>query len=98
MGTASWGAAIVEAARRLRVRLHDEYNGVVPAGGLAATAEVGENPEAQRFAMHAYGAQFAEARVNIDTAELRVPRLLAGFAAGCIMNAKQSRSPFLAGL
>ena len=98
MGTTSWGSAIVEAARRLRARLHDEYDGVVPAEGLEATGEVGENPEAQRFAMHAYGAQFAEVRVNIDTGEVRVPRLLGVFAVGRIMNAKTARSQLLGGM
>ncbi len=98
MGTASWGSAIVEAARRLRARLSDEYDGVVPAGGLEATGEVGENPEAQRFAMHAYGAQFAEVRVNIDTGEVRVPRLLGVFAVGRVINAKTARSQFLGGM
>jgi xanthine dehydrogenase YagR molybdenum-binding subunit len=98
MGTASWGSAIVEAARRLRERLHDECGGVVPAEGLEATGEVGDNPEAQRFAMHSYGAQFAEVRVNIDTGEVRVPRLLGVFAAGRIINAKTGRSQFLGGM
>jgi xanthine dehydrogenase YagR molybdenum-binding subunit len=98
MGTASWGSAIIEAARRLRARLHDEYNDIVPAGGLEATGEAGENPEAQRFAMHAYGAQFAEVRVNIDTGEVRVPRLLGVFAAGRIINPKTARSQFLGGM
>jgi len=97
MGTASWGTAIVEAARKLRARLHEEH-GVIPAGGLEATGEGGENPEAQRFAMHAYGAQFAEVHVNIDTGEVRVPRLLGVFAAGRIMNAKTARSQFLGGM
>ena len=97
MGTASWGTAIVEAARKLRVRLQEEH-GVIPAGGLEATGEGGENPEAQRFAMHAYGAQFAEVHVNIDTGEVRVPRLLGVFAAGRIMNAKTARSQFLGGM
>jgi xanthine dehydrogenase YagR molybdenum-binding subunit len=97
-GTTSWGTAIVDAARRLRARLHDEYDGVIPAEGLEATGEGGENPEAQRFAMHSYGAQFAEARVNIDTGEVRVPRLLGVFAAGRIMNAKTARSQFLGGM
>src|SRR2546421_8018389 len=92
MGTTSWGSAIVEAARNLRVRLHDEHDGVVPAEGLEATGEAGENPEAQRFAMHSYGAQFAEVRVNIDTGEIRIPRLLGVFAVGRIMNAKTARS------
>ncbi|TMD63007.1 MAG: xanthine dehydrogenase family protein molybdopterin-binding subunit, partial [Chloroflexi bacterium] len=97
MGTASWGTAIVEAARKLRARL-EEVHGVIPAGGLEATGEGGENPEAQRFAMHAFGAQFAEARVNRDTGEVRVPRLLGVFAAGRIMNAKLARSQFLGGM
>jgi xanthine dehydrogenase YagR molybdenum-binding subunit len=98
MGTSSWGSAIVEAARRLRARLHDEYDGVVPAEGLEATGEAGENPEAQRFAMHGYGAQFAEVRVNIDTGEVRVPRLLGVFAVGRIINAKTGRSQLLGGM
>jgi xanthine dehydrogenase YagR molybdenum-binding subunit len=97
MGTASWGTAIVEVARKLRTRLQEEH-GVIPAGGLEATGEAGENPEARRFAMHAYGAQFAEVRVNIDTGEVRVPRLLGVFAAGRIMNAKTARSQFLGGM
>ncbi|HEX6553199.1 MAG TPA: xanthine dehydrogenase family protein molybdopterin-binding subunit [Ktedonobacteraceae bacterium] len=98
MGTTSWGAAIVEAARKLRARLHGEYGGIVPPGGLEETGEVGDNPEAQRFAMHAYGAQFAEVRVNIDTGEIRVPRLLGVFAAGRVMNAKTARSQLLGGM
>ena len=48
--------------------------------------------------MHSYGAQFAEVRVNIDTGEVRVPRLLGVFAAGRIMNAKTARSQFLGGM
>ena len=98
MGTTSWGAAIVEAARKLRARLHGEYGGIVPPEGLEEIGEVGDNPEAQRFAMHAYGAQFAEVRVNIDTGEIRVPRLLGVFAAGRVMNAKTARSQLLGGM
>jgi xanthine dehydrogenase YagR molybdenum-binding subunit len=97
MGTASWGTAIVEAARKLRERLQEEH-GVVPAEGLEATGEGGENPEARRFAMHAFGAQFAEVRVNRDTGEVRVPRLLGVFAVGRIMNAKLARSQLLGGM
>jgi xanthine dehydrogenase YagR molybdenum-binding subunit len=98
MGTASWGSAIIEAVRRLRTRLYDEYKGVVPTEGLEETGEAGENPEAQRFSMHAYGAQFAEVRVNIDTGEVRVPRLLGVFAAGRIINSKTARSQLLGGM
>ncbi len=98
MGTASWGSAIFEAAKNLRARLRDEYGGVVPAGGLEASGETGPNPEAERFAMHAFGAQFAEVRVDMDSGEVRVPRLLGVFGAGRIMNAKTGRSQFLGGM
>ena len=97
MGTASWGTAIVEAAHKLRARLQEEH-GVIPAEGLEATAEGGENPEAKRFAMHAFGAQFAEVRVNLDSGEVRVPRLLGVFAVGHIMNSKLGRSQLLGGM
>lgn len=97
-GTASWGSAIVEAARKLRAKLRDEYGGVVPAEGLEATGDVGGNPEAQRFSMHAFGAQFAEVRVNEVTGEVRVPRLLGVFAIGRVINPKTARSQLLGGM
>jgi len=98
MGTASWGTAIVDAAHKLRTRLYDEHGGVVPADGLEATGEAGQNPDAQRFSMHAFGAQFAEVRVDLDTGEVRVPRLLGVFAAGRVINAKLGRSQLLGGM
>jgi xanthine dehydrogenase YagR molybdenum-binding subunit len=97
MGTASWGTAIVDAARKLRARIAEEH-GVIPDEGLEAPGECRENPEAQRFAMHAFGAQFAEVRVNLDSGEVRVPRLLGVFGVGRIMNAKTARSQFLGGM
>src|SRR5258708_15866280 len=81
MGTASWGTAIFDAARRLRARLHDEYDGVIPAEGLEATGEGGENPEAQRFAMHSYAAQFAQAPLTPHPTEPPAPRRLSHSSA-----------------
>src|SRR6266699_782303 len=94
-GTASWGWAIFDAAQKLRARLHEEYGGIVPADGLEASGAFDTNPEAQQFSMHAFGAQFAEVRVNVDTGEVRVPRLLGVFAAGRIINPKTARSQLL---
>jgi xanthine dehydrogenase YagR molybdenum-binding subunit len=94
-GTASWGWAIFNAASALRARLHEEYGGIVPADGLEATGAFETNPDAQQFSMHAFGAQFAEVRVNVDTGEVRVPRLLGVFAAGRIINPKTARSQLL---
>src|SRR5207248_5323583 len=98
MGTSSWGTAIVEAARNLRARLHNEYAGIIPPEGLEALGEVGDNPEARDFSMHSYGAQFAEVRVNMDTGEVRVPRLLGVFGVGRVINAKTARSQLLGGM
>jgi xanthine dehydrogenase YagR molybdenum-binding subunit len=97
MGTASWGTAVVEACRRLRAALL-ERDDVVPAGGLEVSAEVGLNPEAQRYAMHAFGAQFAEVGVDVDTGEVRVSRLLGVFATGRVMNPKTARSQLIGGM
>jgi xanthine dehydrogenase YagR molybdenum-binding subunit len=94
-GTVSWGWAIFNAASDLRARLHEEYSGSVPADGLEASGAFDTNPEAQQFSMHAFGAQFAEVRVNVDTGEVRVPRLLGVFAAGRIINPKTARSQLL---
>ncbi len=97
-GTASWGWAICNAASTLRARLHEEYGGIAPADGLEASGAFETNPEAQQFSMHAFGAQFAEVRVNMTTGEVRVPRLLGVFAAGRIINPKTARSQLLGGM
>jgi xanthine dehydrogenase YagR molybdenum-binding subunit len=84
-GTASWGTAVTDAARRLRARLA-ELDGVIPAEGLEAQGDAGANPEAERLSMHSFGAHFAEVRVDADTCEVRVPRLLGVFAVGRVIN------------
>jgi len=96
-GTASWGTAIVDAARKVRFRLEAE-GGSVPAEGFDVLGEAGVNPEAKRFAMHSFGAQFAEVWIDRDTGRVRVPRLLGVFAAGHILHAKLARSQFLGGM
>jgi xanthine dehydrogenase YagR molybdenum-binding subunit len=58
----------------------------VPAEGFEVTAEMPDNPYTEQFAMHSFGAQFAEVRVHEDTGEVRVPHLLGVFAAGRIIN------------
>jgi xanthine dehydrogenase YagR molybdenum-binding subunit len=98
MGTASWTWAIAEAARALRSQI-DQCGGVVPAGGLHAEADTTDSidamPDASRFS---FGAQFAEARVDVDTGEVRVPRLLGVFAAGRIVSPTTARSQLLGGM
>ncbi|WP_406691441.1 xanthine dehydrogenase family protein molybdopterin-binding subunit [Saccharopolyspora sp. ID03-671] len=95
-GITCWGSAIVDAAQRLRAELPD--GGPVPDGGVAVTGRMPDNPHRSAFAMHAFGAQFAEARVNVDTGEVRVPRLLGVFAIGRVVNAKTAASQLLGGM
>lgn len=98
MGTASWTWAVIKACRALRdqVRARD---GAVPPGGLSAhadtTADIGALPAHARYA---FGAQFAEVRVDADTGEVRVPRLLGVFAAGRIVSPAQARSQLIGGM
>jgi xanthine dehydrogenase YagR molybdenum-binding subunit len=89
-GITSWGTAIFEAARLFRDR-----HGYSPAEGDQAEAAARDNPDAESYAMHAFGACFAEARVDADTREVRVPRMTAVFAAGRIINPKTARSQFI---
>ena len=92
-GTASWGSAVGAAARAFR----DKY-GTDPEDGAEAEAGTPENPDEERYAMYAFGAQFAEVRVNADTGEIRVPRLHGTFAAGRIVNPLTARSQLLGGM
>jgi xanthine dehydrogenase YagR molybdenum-binding subunit len=92
-GTTSWGSAVVRAARELRERY-----GPTPPAGAEATGDTGESPDAGRYAMYAFGAQFAEVRVDADTGEVRVPRLVGVFAAGRIINPKTARSQLRGGM
>ncbi|MFW5417698.1 xanthine dehydrogenase family protein molybdopterin-binding subunit [Nocardiopsis sp. CNT-189] len=92
-GTTSWGAAITAAAEELR-RLH----GRDPAAGAEARAGTPPNPEAERYAMSSFGAHFAEVRVDADTGEIRVPRLLGVFSIGRVVNPRTVRSQFIGGM
>jgi xanthine dehydrogenase YagR molybdenum-binding subunit len=97
-GTSSWGSAIVAAARELRARLKSDHGGTVPAAGLEVTADAARSSSAGRYAMHAFGAQFVEVRVNADTGEVRVPRMLGVFDVGRMINSKLGRSQLLGGM
>jgi xanthine dehydrogenase YagR molybdenum-binding subunit len=88
----------VAAAGQLRRALDSEHGGRVPPGGLEVTVTEPDNPYRQQYAMHSFGAQFAEVRVREDSGEVRIPRLLGVFAAGRIVNAKTARSQLLGGM
>jgi xanthine dehydrogenase YagR molybdenum-binding subunit len=92
-GITVWGSAVVEAARAFRDR-----HGQDPSEGDQAEAGTPDNPETERYAMHAFGAYFAEARVDADTGEVRIPRMTGVFAVGRIINPKTARSQLIGGM
>jgi xanthine dehydrogenase YagR molybdenum-binding subunit len=97
-GTASWGWAVTKACRELceRVRV---AGGTVPREGLAVTVQTADDIAARKaLGRYAFGAQFAEVRVDADTGEVRVTRLLGVFAAGHIVNATTARSQLIGGM
>lgn len=98
-GTASWGWAVHKACHSLRRRI-SEYDGVIPDSGLAVEVDTGDDiaEMSDRYARRAFGAQFAEVRVDTDTGETRATRLLGVFAAGRILNPRTARSQFVGGM
>ncbi len=92
-GTNTWGSAIVVASRAFRDKFGDR-----PRPGDEATGDVSDAASDDDHASYAFGAQFAEAQVNADTGEIRVPRLLGVFAAGRIINPRTARSQFIGGM
>jgi xanthine dehydrogenase YagR molybdenum-binding subunit len=87
-GTASWGSAVAGACERLRAE------GV----GEAAYDTREDVKGLQKLARHAFGAQFAEVRVDVDTGEIRVARMLGVFAAGRIINPRTAWSQLIGGM
>ncbi|MEV0674952.1 xanthine dehydrogenase family protein molybdopterin-binding subunit [Actinosynnema sp. NPDC050436] len=92
-GITSWGSAVVAAAREFR-----EKFGAHPAEGDEVRASAPEPSAPDHYALHAFGAQFAEVRVHVDTGEVRVPRLLGVFAVGRVVNPRLARSQLVGGM
>ncbi|KAB2351589.1 xanthine dehydrogenase family protein molybdopterin-binding subunit [Actinomadura rudentiformis] len=94
-GTASWGTAVHNACEALLA----ELDAPIPPEGVEVTVDTKEELESQeKYARHAFGAHFVEVRVDIDTGEVRVPRMLGVFAAGRIINPTTARSQLIGGM
>ena len=65
---------------------------------IEASSSVKPGDEEKRYAMHAFGAQFVEVRVDADLGEIRVSRFVGAFDAGRVMNAKTARSQLIGGI
>ncbi|MFI8202868.1 xanthine dehydrogenase family protein molybdopterin-binding subunit [Streptomyces sp. NPDC085937] len=97
MGTRSWGWAVAAAAEDLRERLVP--GGTVPPEGITVRSDTTEAIAALAAKeRHSWGAQFAEAAVDVTTGEVRVRRMLGVFAAGRIVNPLTARNQLVGGL
>jgi xanthine dehydrogenase YagR molybdenum-binding subunit len=97
MGNSSWGSAVIKACRELRARMAAD-GADSPVEVEVDTKEEVAAATAEPLAKHGFGAQFVEARVDVDTGEVRVSRALGVFAVGRIINPKTARSQFLGGM
>jgi xanthine dehydrogenase YagR molybdenum-binding subunit len=67
-------------------------------GFIEAEASTKPGEEKQKYSMHAFGAQFAEVRVDPDLGTIRVSRWVGAFDAGVVLNAKTARSQLIGGI
>ncbi len=69
-------------------------------GGREVKAESSEAPgdEKKQFSMHSYGAVFVEVHVDPDLGTIRVPRVVAAYGVGKLINKKTGHSQLLGGI
>jgi xanthine dehydrogenase YagR molybdenum-binding subunit len=101
----SWGAAgasvaVQRACEAVRGKLRASNNHIPPEG-LEAEGDVAgmwEEPNYAAYSISSYGAHFAEVAVDVDTAEIRLRRMLGVFSVGTVLNEKTARSQLIGGM
>jgi xanthine dehydrogenase YagR molybdenum-binding subunit len=103
---ASVGSAVKLAVTQLRNKLEamrkapgEPWAAIVARSGqLEVTAEHRTEKRPDRHAFHSHGAVFAEVRIDADTGETRIARLVGAYAAGTILNPKTALSQLKGGM
>jgi xanthine dehydrogenase YagR molybdenum-binding subunit len=103
---ASTGSAVKLAVEKLRDQLTAQRQApgepwgsiVARSGQRELTAEYRTEQRSERHSYHAYGATFAEVRVDPQTGEVRVSRFVAAYAAGKILNPRTALSQLKGGI
>ncbi len=65
---------------------------------IEAEAMAMAGDEKKQFSMHAFGAVFVEAWVDAELGTVRVPRIVAAYGVGNLLNAKTGRSQLMGGI
>jgi xanthine dehydrogenase YagR molybdenum-binding subunit len=105
---ASVGNAVQAACKTLGRRLRAlgdadgrSYGEVLRARGLdrmEATAQSKPGDETDQYSSYAFGAVFAEVRVDADLGIIRVPRIIGAYDVGRVINPKLARSQCIGGM
>jgi xanthine dehydrogenase YagR molybdenum-binding subunit len=66
-------------------------------GAVEGRADAKPGDEKKAFAMHSFGAQFAEVRVDPDLGTVRVAKFVNAFGAGRILNERTAKSQYMGG-
>lgn len=67
------------------------------ASSVEGRADAKPGDEKKQYAMHSFGAQFAEVRVDPELGTVRLARFVNAFGAGRILNEKTAKSQFMGG-
>jgi xanthine dehydrogenase YagR molybdenum-binding subunit len=67
-------------------------------GDIVAEGSAQPGPEKKRYSMHSFGAVFVEVNVDRDLGQIRVPRVVARYGIGRLLNAKTGRSQLIGGI
>jgi xanthine dehydrogenase YagR molybdenum-binding subunit len=65
---------------------------------ISADASAGQGDEKKRYGMHAFGAVFVEVHVDPDLGTIRVPRIVAAYGVGRVINRKTTHSQLMGGI
>jgi xanthine dehydrogenase YagR molybdenum-binding subunit len=108
MTAASTGSAIDVVCRQARSELAAQgvtdltsmgaYLDRQPDRSLTVRADSAPGEDARKYSMHSFGAVFVEVRVDRELGEIRVPRVVASYGAGRILNAKTAHSQLIGGV
>ncbi len=94
MTAASVGPAVWNACKALREKIAAGGKAPLMAEGKAAPSKESEQKHAER----SWGALFGEVRVDPELGIIRVPRIVATYSVGRVLNAKTAASQFQGGI
>ncbi|HEX2828437.1 MAG TPA: xanthine dehydrogenase family protein molybdopterin-binding subunit [Burkholderiales bacterium] len=107
MTVASLGPAVHAACELLRGQIDKrkpkdepllDFVARHPNEPFRAGAETKQGKEKDAYSMHAFGAVFAEVRIDADLCEVRVPRIVGAYGCGRIINPKTARNQIAGGI